>query len=296
MKLGDLDLQMVEKAVAIYQDLAYGSVNAKKGAALDGDGGGALDLFHKDHVEAVSGYTCSRYSMRLGNRNYPFMKLLLQEHLIAGEFFFAVDTHDQMDIGPEFPDYEQWVALRKFNGELKRRIEESFEQAGLDTAAAVRRAVVKHTTDLGQPCRGLVLIVDDEADLAATVELLIKRSGFRTCIVADGRSAVTATRELLPDLVLLDYELPELDGLQVLEELAADSVTRDIPVILNSAAHISMADIQKADGFLAKPFPEGLLNEMIERVLQKRAHKSGTTAAPRGSANVDPATGGRRSP
>lgn len=273
MKLQSLTEQMVEKAVSIYQDLAYGSVAPKKRAAPKGDGAGALGLFHKEHIEAVPGHACSRYSMRLGNRNYPFMKLCLQEHLIAGEFFFAVDTHDQMEIGPEFPDYEQWLAVRKFNCELKRRIEESFEHAGLDTAAAVRRALVESCGEFGQPCRGLVLIVDDEEDLAAAVEVLIKRSGFRTCIVHDGRSGVVATRELMPDLVLLDYELPELDGLQVIEELQKDPATSDIPIILNSAARMTMANIQKADGFLSKPFPESLLNEMIQRVLDKRAHK-----------------------
>jgi len=296
MKLDDLTAQMVERAVAIYQDLAYGSIAPRKRAVPEGDGGGVLAMFQKEDVEAVSGHSCSRYSMRLGNRNYPFMKLLFQEHLIAGEFFFAVDTHDQMDIGPEFPDYEQWMAVRKFNTELKRRIEEGFEQAGLDTAAAVRRSVVETCGELGQPCRGLVLVVDDEEDLAVAVEVLLQKGGFRTLVVPDGRSAVVATRELLPDLVLLDYELPELDGLQVLEALRADGETGEIPVILNSAAKVSMADIQKADGFLAKPFSEGLLNDMIARVLRKRANKSGIPAASKVAPKADPSSGGERTP
>ena len=285
MRLSALTEHMVDKAVSIYQDLAYGSVVPKKRAHSVGEGEGVLGMFHKEHVEKVPGHTCSRYSMRLGNRNYPFMKLLLQEHLIAGEFFFGVDTHDQMDIGPEFPDYEQWMAVRKFNDELKRRIEESFEYAGLDTAAVVRRLLVASHGDQGKPCRGLVLIIDDEEDLAAAVEVLIKRSGFRTCIVHDGKSGIMAARELLPDLVLLDYELPELDGLKVLEELRAGELTRDIPVLLNSSARMSMGNIQKADGFLSKPFPESLLNEMIDRVLNKRNRPCDGDATPTSATN-----------
>jgi len=204
MKLNALTQEMVERAVSIYQDLAYGSVAPKRKAAGGDGGNGPLGLFHREQVECVPGHECQRFSMRLGNRNYPFMKLLLQEHLIAGEFFFAVDTHDQMEIGPEFPDYEQWMAVRKFNGELKRRIEDSFEQAGLDTASVVRKLIVQQCRDDGKPCRGLVLIVDDEEDLAAAVEVLIQRAGFRTCTVHDGRSALVATRELRPDLILLD--------------------------------------------------------------------------------------------
>ena len=271
MKISALTEEMIERAVSIYQGLAYGAVTPKRRAALVSDGGsGPLAMFHKEQVERVPGHRCQRFSMRLGNRNYPFMKLLLQEHLIAGEFFFAVDTHDQMEIGPDLPDYEQWLAVRTFNDELKRQIEASFEQAGLDTAAVVRRMIVEDHRCEGQACRGLVLIVDDEEDLADAVEVLIQRAGFRTCKVHDGAAALVAARELSPDLVLLDYELPELDGLQVLQRLRDDDATADVPVLLNSSARISMADIQRADGFLGKPFPESLLNTMIHRVLHKR--------------------------
>ena len=112
------------------------------------------------------------------------------------------------------------------------------------------------------PCRGLVLIVDDEEDLAAAVELLLQRRGFRTYKVHDGPAGVAAAIELLPDLMVLDYELPELDGLQVIERLRAEPATAQVPVLLSSAARVSLADIKKADGFLAKPFPESLLHEI----------------------------------
>jgi two-component system, OmpR family, phosphate regulon response regulator PhoB len=275
MRLAALTAGTVAQAIKIYQDLAYGPGRPRRPQeALDAAAGGGVEallaLFQKEQVETVPGHPCHRYTMRLGNRNYPFMKLLLQEHLLAGEFYFGVDTHDQMEIKPDYPDYEQWLAVRRFNSELKRQIEQGFEQAGLDTAAVVRRQIVANCVAGQEPCRGLVLIVDDEEDLAAAVEALIQRRGFRTCKVHDGPSGVAAARELLPELVLLDYELPELDGLQVIERLRADPTTVGIPVLLNSAARISMADIQKADGFLAKPFPEALLHEMIDRVLQNK--------------------------
>ncbi|MGC6487329.1 MAG: response regulator [Planctomycetota bacterium] len=270
MKLAALTHDMVERAVTIYQDLAYGTVAPKRKAATGADGGdGPLGRFHREQVERVPGHACQRFSMRLGNRNYPFMKLLLQEHLVAGEFFFAVDTHDQMEIGPEFPDFEQWQAVQRFNGDLKRRIEESFAQAGLDTAAVVRRQLVAQPCQGGAPCRGLVLIVDDEEDLADAVERLLQRAGFRTVKVHDGRAALAAVRELRPDLLLLDYELPELDGLEVIEELRRDPETRELSVLLNSSARVSFAEIQRADGFLSKPFTDGLLYSMIDRVLKK---------------------------
>ncbi len=275
MRLSKLTPELVQKAIAVYQDLAYGGgrprrpIEAPAGAAPES----LLMLFHKECVETIPGYPCHRYSLRLGNRNYPFMKLLLQEHLVAGEYFFAVDSHDQMEIKPDYPDYEQWMAVRRFNRELKRRIEQGLEEAGLDTAACVRKLLAECRDDQGQPCRGLALIVDDEEDLASAVEVLIRRRGFRTYKVHDGKAGLAAAQELLPDLILLDYELPELDGLQVIERLRADTTTANIPVLLNSAARVSLADIKRADGFLAKPFPETLLYAMIDRVLRAREVK-----------------------
>ena len=272
MKLAALTHDMVERAVAIYQDLAYGDgVPTRRASSGPGVGAeGPLGRFHRERTERAPGHSCQRFSMRLGNRNYPNMKLLLQEHLVEGEFFFAVDTHDQMEFGPELPDFEQWQALRRFNGDLKRRIEERLAQAGLDTAAVVRRQLAKGPCRDGAPCRGLALVVDDEEELADAVAQLLQRAGFRTAKVHDGRAALAAARELRPDLLVIDYELPELDGLQVIEALRADPATCELSVLLNSAAPVSLAEIRRADGFLSKPFTDGLLYSMIERVLEKQ--------------------------
>lgn len=273
MKLGALNAETVQKAIAIYQEHAYGTGGGTRrpvdlGAAHDADA--VLATFQKEQVETIPGHPCHRYSLRLGNRNYPFMKLLLQEHLVAGEFFFAVDTHDQMEIKPDYPDYEAWMAVRRFNRDLKRRIESGFDAAGLDTAAAVRRLLSARCGELEGECKGTVLIVDDEEDLADCVAALLRDRGFKTVKLADGRDVLRVAGELLPDLVLLDYELPELDGLQVIAQLRSDPATQGIPVLLNSAGRVSMADIRQADGFLAKPFPEELLHEMVDRVLRTR--------------------------
>jgi len=276
MKLAALTPELVRQAIAIYQDLAYGQGRKQRAVELPaGHGAEALlAMFHKEQVEAVPGHPCVRYTLRLGNRNYPFMKLLLQEHLLPGEFYFAVDSHDQMEIKPDYPDYEQWMAVRRFNRGLKRQIEQSFACAGIDTAAKLREMLVAACDDGPAAGRGLVLIVDDEEDLADAAEALLRRRGFRTWKVHDGLAAVAAARELAPDLILLDYELPELDGLQVIETLRADPATAGIPMLLSSAARVSVGDIKKADGFLAKPFPEKLLHEMVDRVLRGKEARS----------------------
>lgn len=271
MRLGQLNPQTIQKAVAIYQDLAYGQ-SKRRPRGLDeamgsGDLAAVLGQFQREQCEPIPGYPCVRYSLRLGNRNYPFMKLQLQEHLVAGEFYFCVDTHDQMDIKPDYPDYEAWMAVRRFNRELKTRIEQQFDAEGLDTAAALRRLLAGRCAHDAAGCRATVLVVDDEEDLADAVALLLQDKGFRVFKVHDGAQALRAASELLPDLVLLDYELPELDGVEVIGRLRGDPATANLPVLLTSAAKVSMADIKRADGFLAKPFQDSLLFEMVNRLL-----------------------------
>lgn len=275
MRLSELSVDEVRKALQIYLDLAYGGSGKHRRmpdlsrAEAGGDLQALLAMFQKERVEDIPGYSCVRYTLRLGNRNYPFMKLMLQEHLLAGEFFFAVDTHDDMDIKPDFPDYEEWMAVRRFNQELKRKIETQFEAEGLDTSAAIRRLVGSRGGSGGPGKKECILIVDDEEDLAETVESLLREKGYTTYKVFDGKAAIRAVAEIHPDLVLLDYELPEMDGLEVIARLRADASTRDTPVLLASAGRISLQHIRKADGFLAKPFQEGLLYEMVQRVLKQ---------------------------
>lgn len=275
MKLSRLDIATVSKAVAVYLDQAYGGgvrPRSTPDLSLSPDAGWkeVLGLFQREEVEE-GGRKTVRYAFRLGNRNYPFMKLVLQEHLMPGEFIFAVDTHDEMDIKPDYPDYDAWLAVKRFNRGLKSKIEAQFAAEGLDTSAALHEMAERAEPWEGERSdRHRILVVDDEQDLARTVETLLRGRGYEVDLCDDGAAALEKAREIHPDLILLDYELPEMDGLEVIAALREDSATRGIPVLLATAGHISMEDIQKADGFLAKPFPVELLYQMIERLLAVR--------------------------
>ena len=212
-----------------------------------------------------------RYTLRLGNRNYPFMKLVLQEHLLRGEFIFGVDTHDEMEIKPDFPDYDAWVAVRRFNSQLKKEIEARFRSEGLATSASLRELVDKREVrceTVGE--RACLLLVDDEEDLALTTATLLRSQGYTVEVVHDGRQALAAIDRHLPDLVILDYEMPEMDGLQVISALRAKPQTARIPILLSTASRCSLDEIRRADGFLQKPFPEELLYQVVQRTLGVR--------------------------
>lgn len=278
MNVDDLKIGTVQRAVGIYLDLAYGGSAVPRrlpNLALPASAKPAeiLALFAKD-VVADGEQRRVRYTLRLGNRNYPFMKLVLQEHLLRGEFIFGVDTHDEMEIKPDFPDYEAWLAVRRFNRKLKLDIEAQLAAEGIPTAAALLD-VVSHRVLASDPvapgsagfAKRSILVVDDEEDLAQCVEALLQARGYHVDKVHDGRAAVTAAETLRPDLVVLDYELPEMDGIEVIAALRACPTTRSIPVLLTTASKISLDEVQKAEGFLAKPYHEDLLYAMVLRLL-----------------------------
>ncbi len=274
MRLSDLRMVLVQRAVSIYLDLAYGGSGGPRrmpnlSLPDDADAARVLEQFQREVVADESSERRVRYTLRLGNRNYPFMKLVLQEHLLEGEFIFAVDTHDDMEIKPDFPDYDAWMAVRRFNRKLKAEIEAQLASEGLATAESLRDLVARRTP---RACResGLaqtILVVDDEEHLADCVESLLLARGFRVQKAHDGRAALEAARSARPDLILLDYELPEMDGIQVIAALRSEASTSTIPVLLTTASRISVDDVQKAQGFLAKPYGEELLYAMVQRLL-----------------------------
>ena len=78
----------------------------------------------------------------------------------------------------------------------------------------------------------LILVVDDEPQIVRTARDYLERSGFRVAPVYDGKSALAAARQEKPDLVVLDLNLPEMDGLDVCRTLRRES---DVPIIMLTA-------------------------------------------------------------
>ena len=115
--------------------------------------------------------------------------------------------------------------------------------------------------------RGYVLIVDDEKNIAEAVKYNLEKEGFRTVVAHDGSNALTVTRRELPDLVLLDWMLPEVDGLDVCRLLKQDTKTRHIPIVMLTVRSEETDKVlgleMGADDYVTKPFS---MRELVARV------------------------------
>jgi len=114
-----------------------------------------------------------------------------------------------------------------------------------------------------------VLIADDELRLRKVVALHLKKSGLDVIEVSNGAQAIEKAKEEVPDVIVLDVMMPELNGLEALEKIKEDNNLKNIPVIMLSAK-ATQDDIKKgvelgADTYLTKPFsPKQLLEEIYK--------------------------------
>lgn len=118
-----------------------------------------------------------------------------------------------------------------------------------------------------------ILIVEDEESLLKLESILLTSKGYDVRGVVNGQAALDAIAEELPDLVLLDIMLPEVDGFEVCRRIKADPATKDLPVILLTAkkSREDMARGEKvgADWYITKPFKSAMVIETIQRFLAK---------------------------
>jgi len=112
-----------------------------------------------------------------------------------------------------------------------------------------------------------VLVVEDEEALYALLEYNLSREGFDTQVIVDGDEAMLAIEEERPDLILLDWMLPGLSGIEICRRIRTRSDLRDMPVIMMTARGEEADRIRGletgADDYLTKPFS---VPEMIARV------------------------------
>ena len=116
----------------------------------------------------------------------------------------------------------------------------------------------------------LVLIAEDEAEIAHILHAYLERDGLRTVIAADGLMALDLHRSLRPDIVLLDLKMPRVDGYEILTELRRRGGT---PVIVVSALADSLDKLHAlrigADDYVVKPFDAQEVVGRVRAVLRR---------------------------
>ena len=119
-----------------------------------------------------------------------------------------------------------------------------------------------------------ILVIEDEAETRGNLVLMLEMEGFKALSAPNGRTGVTVAKRELPDLILCDISMPELDGYGVLESLRSDGATVSIPFIFLSAKgdrkDLRMGMNLGADDYLSKPASADEVLAAINTRLQRR--------------------------
>lgn len=113
-----------------------------------------------------------------------------------------------------------------------------------------------------------IVYFEDDCDMVELVRIILSREGYQVDGVAEGQAGIKSIKQNLPDAILLDLMLPDMDGWEIFRQLKNDPATAEIPVIVVTAKAQSIdkvlgLEIAKVDEYISKPFRP---NELVERV------------------------------
>jgi CheY-like chemotaxis protein len=118
------------------------------------------------------------------------------------------------------------------------------------------------------------MIVDDSAVLSKMARMNLEKAGFQVVTASDGQEAMDKVAQENPDIILLDAEMPVMDGWETCEALKKNEATKNIPVMMctgdNSPEYLEKAKTLGAAGYLTKPYN---FQDMIAKVTEALASK-----------------------
>lgn len=118
-----------------------------------------------------------------------------------------------------------------------------------------------------------VVLAEDDPDIQLVARLALKRAGFVVTVVGNGQEALDAVHQSPPDVVLLDWMMPGLDGPETCRRLKADPATASIPIVFLTAksqeAQIQLGLSLGAVGYVTKPFDALTLGQHVKDLVTR---------------------------
>jgi chemosensory pili system protein ChpA (sensor histidine kinase/response regulator) len=125
--------------------------------------------------------------------------------------------------------------------------------------------------------RTFVMVVDDSITVRRVTQRLLERNGMRALTARDGMDAITLLQDNVPDIILLDIEMPRMDGYEVAAHVRNDPRLRDVPIIMITSRvgekHRARAIELGVDDYLGKPYQEAQLLDAIVPLVER--HREG---------------------
>ena len=122
-----------------------------------------------------------------------------------------------------------------------------------------------------------VLVIDDSPTILKVVQLVLTKAGFQITTAPDGEAGLSTAREKKPDMILLDFVMPRMNGYQVCRALAAEDPLKDIPVVLMSAKGDQVGErfvkVMGIVDYITKPFSPEAITAVVQHTINKYARR-----------------------
>ncbi len=119
----------------------------------------------------------------------------------------------------------------------------------------------------------LVLVIDDSPTIVKVVQLVLTKAGYEVVTAGDGEQGLAAARTRRPDLILLDFVMPRMNGYQFCREMSADAALREIPVVLMSAKGDQVGErfvkVMGIVDYITKPFSPEAITAVVQHTITK---------------------------
>lgn len=116
-----------------------------------------------------------------------------------------------------------------------------------------------------------ILIAEDEPSILESLDFILRRAGWSIAAVTDGEAVLSSLRRAPPKLVVLDVMLPRRSGFDVLKQIRADDLLRELPVLIltakGQAKDRRTAEELGADGFVTKPYANAEVIDEVRRLI-----------------------------
>ena len=124
-------------------------------------------------------------------------------------------------------------------------------------------------------CRPTVMVAEDDADIRLIMRMLLELKGYRVVEASEGQEAIRVAEESRPDLILMDLQLPRLNGFAVTRHMRQHDQLREVPIVIVSghdpAKHRRLALAAGCNEYLLKPINFDHLEELLARLLPTAA-------------------------
>ena len=118
-----------------------------------------------------------------------------------------------------------------------------------------------------------VLVIDDEPDVVRLIVKVLSGRGHVVQVARDGASALQRVNHEPPDVILLDSDLPKIDGAEVCRRTKLDAATGAIPVVMMTSSYVDLYEVGTEggpDAYVVRPFVREVLANVVERALFQR--------------------------